>query len=265
MLRVKRQSAVCVAFLAFGGLLAGCGKSSRSTTAAVPVHAATTAARPRPPKTVPAGIDGLHTKAQAIAFVRAVNLRATDLPGFTASKKEHGHEDASEKRLERETLRCAGAQANTSDELAEARSMEFKLEHGLLDLSVSSAVSVARTSAAAADEIAEFRSRHVQACLSHYLDLLFKGKQYKRSTVGPVSIASGTPPAPGTTGGFGWRITVTVTAHGVKIPLYFDILGFVDGQAAVTLSSTGFVAPFPASIQQQLYLLLLNRAKAHGA
>jgi hypothetical protein len=58
-------------------------------------------------------------------------------------------------------------------------------------------------------------------------------------------------------------VTVPLTVHQLKLSLYLDILGFVDGPARVTLFSTGALQPFPAAIQQQLFSLLLDRARAH--
>jgi hypothetical protein len=89
---------------------------------------------------------GPLTKKQAIAFARAVNLTAADVPGFAATRREH--ETGAERR---------GA-------------------------------------------------------------------------------------APGTTGSFAWRIELRFTLHGIQVPLYLDILGFVYGQAQVSLFSTGQTA-----------------------
>jgi hypothetical protein len=79
-----------------------------------------------------------------------------------------------------------------------------------------------------------------------------------------VSIQSGIPPAPGTSGGFGWRVTATFTVHDIHVPIYLDFLGFVAGPAEVTLLSSGLLRPFPAEIQQRLYARLLARAKEHA-
>jgi hypothetical protein len=196
-----------------------------------------------------------------LAFAHAVNLTATDVPGFSASSK-HERDTAEEKQLEHQMLRCAG-NLTAGKGLAEASSPDYVLKRGILDLGVSSEVGVAPTPALATRELAAIRSAHVRGCFSHYLELLFKSKQFSGAIVGPVSIASGTPPAPGTAGGFGWRVTATFTVQRVRVPLYLDILGFVYGPARVTLFSSGVLRPFPAPIQQGLFSLLLSRAKAH--
>src|SRR6202022_3815900 len=104
---------------------------------------------------------GPVTKPQALAFARAVNLTAADVPGFSGSAKHEG-ETAGERRLEREMLRCAGpVGANkgfTEKGLAELSSKDFELKRGILDLGVSSEVGVAPTSALAARELGAIRS-----------------------------------------------------------------------------------------------------------
>ncbi len=217
------------------------------------------------------------TKTQAVAFARAVNLTAADVPGFTAtSKHEHEAKTATERQLEHELQHCAGGGGSLSSRggLAEASSKDFKLEHNALHLTVSSEVSVALTAAMAAKELAALRGDRVQGCLSHYLNLLLKyelRKEQKSRALAKsisVSVSRGTPPAPGVTGSFGWQISAAIAAHGVSLPIYYiDILGFVYGPAAVTLTSSGALKPFPAATQEHLYWLLLKRAKAelpHG-
>ncbi len=239
--------------LAAGGLLAACGGASHSarsanSTAAASPGAATT-------RTL--------SKTQALALARAVNLTAADVPGFAVSSAQQGG-TARERRLEGEMLRCVGA-GGPGGSLASASSKNFELKRGVVDLGLSSEVAVAQTPAVASSELAAIRSSHVRECFSRYLSLLFKSQRYGRATAGPVSIVSGTPPAPGTTGGFGWRVTATLTDQTVRLPFYMDILGFVYGPTRVTLFSSGALQPFPAEAQQRLFSLLLGRAKAHAS
>jgi hypothetical protein len=222
------------------------------------------------PSKPPAGDS--RARARALEFARAVNLRPDDVPGFTPSTKRGGS-SAREKRLEREMLRCAGAAgfgATNSEapgegkSIAEQSSKDFELKHGIVDFSVSSQVSVQPSAADARKGLRAIRSAHVRNCFSHYLQLIFKGESIKGAKAGAVSIQAGVPPAPGTSGGFGWRITASFVVQGIKVPVYLDFLGFVDGPAEVTLLSSGLIRPFPAEVQQQLFSLLLSRAKEHA-
>jgi hypothetical protein len=203
---------------------------------------------------------GAPTPAQAVAFARAVNLRAADVPGFTVSSRQEG-ETEQERVLQRRLRTCAGP-ARFGGGLVEQQSPAFKLKRDILDLGVSSEVAVARTRALAARELAAIRGGRVRECFSRYLDLLLAGQHSRRTRVSPVSIASGTPPAPGADGSFGWRITATFSIDRLRLSLYVDILGFVRGPARVTLVSSGALRPFPAVAQQRLYSLLLARASA---
>ena len=238
--------------LAVAGVLAACGSSARSSPPSTTRSQSADGARPL-------------TKAQALAFADAVNLTAADVPGFKASSRsQRGHTSAIEKRLEREMLSCVGGSSGRAS-LAEAGSKSFERETPLSDESVSSEVAVAHSSAAAASGLGTIHSEHTKACLAHYFNLLFRGKGSGGATFGAVSVSQGTPPAPGASGSFGWRISTKVTGHGLSIPFYVDLLGFVYGPAEVSLLSSGAPRPFPAAAEQELYLLLLRRARAQAA
>ncbi len=256
--RVFRSLAAVMLVVTAGGLLSACGSGSSKGKG---TSQGTRSATPSAPS---AGAHPRLTKQQARAFADAVNLTAADTPGFTVAPDEHEHETAADKRLEREAVHCAGG-LSSSRKLIEVSSKSFKRGQGIPALSVSSEVSVARTAQVAARELAAIRSGRIRRCFSHYLGQLLRGKELHGASIGPVSIAAGTPPATGATGSFGWRVTVTITAQGIRIPFSLDILGFVYGPAQVSLFSSGVPVPFPAGIEQRLYSLLLERAKVHGA
>jgi hypothetical protein len=246
------RAAALLALTASCGLVASCGGGRRAGT---PAQARTGTTNQHAGHTL--------TRSQAVAFAHAVNLRAEDVPGFTASsKKEPGTAD--EARLERKLWRCVGA-TNAERGLAESGSPSFKRESGIVQVGTSSNVSVARTSAAATRELTELRSRRTRGCLQAYLHLLFMGPAFHGAPVDHVSLSLGIPPAFGTTGAFAWRIAVTFTVRSLRVPLYLDVLGFVYGPAQVTLFSSGFPVPFPAAGEEHLFSLLVARAKAVGA
>ena len=271
MLSVVRRLVVILGLIATVGLLAACGKSRHLATATTAHSATTTSAHARPPSSTPTGAAKPLTRTQAIAFARAINLTAADVPGFRAtSKREHKHETAAEKQLALRLLRCAGGSSSSRDGLAKVSSKDFKLDHDVLHLSVNSEVSVARTPSLVTKELRGIHNNHVRGCLSHYFSLLLKHEILKeqkyRSTIGPisVSVSQGTPPAPGATGSFWWRIAATITVRNIKLPFYIDILGFAYGPAEVSLFSSGALKPFPAAAQEYLYRLLLKRTEAHS-
>ncbi len=250
---VLRRMAAILVLLATGGPLVACGRGGHAAGA----HSVAPATGPS------AGGPRLSTKAQALAYARAVNLRAADVPGFHGSSRSHEHETAAQAQAEHALNRCLGGRGGAAA-LAELSSKDFEAQAGILSASVSSQVSVARTAALAASELAEFRSPRARGCLMRYLDLLFKGGQY-HGAFRVVSIVAGTPPAPGASGSFGWRISSALALRGISVPFYVDVLGFVDGPAEVSLTSSGLPQPFPAAIEQRLFLLLLKRAESERA
>lgn len=124
-------------------------------------------------------------------------------------------------------------------------------------------MSVSSSAAIAAAELAKLRSPHAKACLERYVRELFQGTSGRGVVVGPVAIAAGTPPAPGTSGSVGLRISTSITIRTIRIPFYLDILGFVYGPSEISLLSSGVPVPFPATAEERLFLSLLARAKAN--
>ncbi len=266
MSAVMRRMAAIAVLLATGGplVLAGCGKGGLTvgtTTARSNTTSTTRAGSGGPAAHPPAGRD--RALAQAQAFARAVNLSAADVPGFRVSS-EHAREPetSAERRLKPELRRCFGSTRETKG-LVEAGSKKFERSAGIASQSVSSEVTVAQRGALTARELGAIRSGHLPACLSHYFDLLLESQKVHGASIGPVSTKEGSPPAPGMAGSFGLRFTATITVHGIRIPFDVDILGFADGPAEVSLSTFGLPQPFPAALEEQLFSLLVRRAKAH--
>jgi hypothetical protein len=260
---VIRRLTVTVALLGAGWALAACGSGGQVASVTI-AHAALTPPAATGSTHAAGAIAKPPTRRQALAFARAVNLTAADVPGFEASSKsEHEHETPAEKRLESELKRCAGA-PSSKGQLAEVSSKEFGREDKDAIQSVHSSVSVQQTAALAAKELAAVRSARGRECLKRYVDLLFKSQKYEGASVSPVSISPGSPSAPGTTGSFAWRIKTAVTFRGARIPFSMDFVGFVYGPAEVTLFSFGLPEPLPAAMEERLFALLVKRAKAHG-
>jgi hypothetical protein len=252
-----RRTLILAALVFAAALLASCGKGSLTVTSD---QASGTRSGGKASGTNPQ--DGqAPSKPRALAFAHAVNLTSDDVPGFTASQK-HSSKSDHEKALERQMLRCAGL-GGSAKAVAEQSSQSFRLKHQIVDLSVSSEVAVEASATQAQKSLSAIRSSHVRTCFTRYLQQTLEGQQVKGATAGPVTIQSGTPPAPGMNGSFGWRVTATFLVRGIKVPIYLDYLGFVDGPSEVTLLSSGLLQPFPAGAQQHLFSLLLSRARSH--
>jgi len=167
-------SAFVVASLA----LAACGKGAATTTIVTTRNSAGA-----PP---PAGGSGGPSVQRARAFARAVNLTADDVPGFKPNERRSEHTRA-ERRLEREMLSCAGL-GGAKQAVLEEGSKSFQLKQGVIDLSVSSEVTVEPNARTAQSALAAIRSAHVRGCFSRYLERAFRAEHVGGATVGPVTI-----------------------------------------------------------------------------
>ena len=203
-----------------------------------------------------------ESRERGLAFARAVNLTSADLPEFKVSH-DHAHKTRAQRQAERTLLRCAGATTQGAH-TAEASSPSLVFKRGLIDFGVSSEVLVSASPSLANGELAALHTARVRHCFSRYLVVLLRTERLGKASVGPVSIQSGNPPAPGASGSFGWRVTASFRLLSVRVPFYLDLLGFVLGPARVTLISSGALRPFPAQIQQRLYTSLLARAREHA-
>ena len=258
-----RAGLVVLAALLGCSALFGCGKGGRSAPPALSATVGQTGGDGRP-STAPAPPEGSAplTRARADAYARAINLTAADLPGFGPTPPSRELETHAQKSAESQFLHCAGALGGDGA-LGERRSQEYTRRGSPLAESVSSAVGFARTPSLASAELAALRSVRTRRCLTHYLDLLFRGRRLGDGVVGAISVAQGSPPAPGTSGGFGWRMTAIIAVRTVRLPVYLDILGFVYGRAGVRMLSHSLLRPFPAGAEERLFTLLLERARSH--
>lgn len=251
---------VLLAAAAVSFAAAGCGKGgSPSTGASVSVSKPRASATSKSPA-APAPGGGAVSAASARAFAQAVNLSAADLPGYSRASKARESETPGERDLERKLARCTGGHLEGTAENSEHSSGQFRRRGNEFDQTVGSSVSFLRSSAVAAPELAALRSPRTRDCLRAYLNERFSGKTFGGAAIRRVSVVQGTPPAPGTAGGFGWRITALVELQRLRVPFYLDILGFIDRQAEVALTSSGLLIPFPAENEEHLYRLLLSRS-----
>lgn len=258
---MRAALATALALLAFGGLLSSCGKGEQSAS----VRTVTVQAAGQPAK-APSGSSagGRAARAQALAFARAVNLRSGDAPGYRTAPPEAEQTSSSAKRQYQELQRCVGS-GDEARPLVEQTSPTFERKASIAQVSVSSGVTVNSSVALAKKELEAVRRPHTRSCFSKFFKGLFaaSASAHKGASVGPVSLESGTPPAAGTSGSFGWRVRTSLNVRTLHVPFDLDILGFFYGRSEIVLTSFGVAVPFPAATEQQLFLLLLSRAKAH--
>src|SRR5947207_7442744 len=133
-----RTVALALALLASTSV-AGCGGAS-------PARRSATGARGH------ASPRRAESRERGLAFARAVNLTAADLPEFKVSH-DHAHKTRAQRQAERTLLRCAGATTQGAH-TAEASSPSLVFKRGLIDFGVSSEVLVSASPSLANGELA---------------------------------------------------------------------------------------------------------------
>ncbi len=254
---IVRRTAAILLLLVAGGLMLACGKSAHYRGEAHP--------RAETEADVRAHASRPLTRTRARRLASKLNLRTSDLPGFTAAS-QHQHQTAKEKGVARKLARCMAGQAKSAGTaLAEASSKSFERHAAIFHVSVSSSVTIAGTPAQAVADLKAIRSDHTRSCLTGYMRELLAGETHGATSAKLVSISRASPARQGTSATFAWRIAGEFALRGVKVPFYIELVGFAHGQAEVELLSFGLPAPFPAGAEQELFSLLVARAKAGGA
>jgi hypothetical protein len=206
------------------------------------------------------------TKQQALAFARAVNLRAGDVPGFASSGSEsEGHGPPGPPELE--SARCRGESLATrptsvrSPELSAGDAHHFRL--------LISSVDVWPTPAASAFRYAGAHSARGRACIARYVKAVAEKRhreEHSRAPLGPIRITDVPNPLPGAGNSFLTAIDETRLRRDRTIffHVYRDIFEFISGPAEITLEATAFFHPVPASIEEKTLSLLVGRARANS-
>ena len=198
------------------------------------------------------------TKARALAFARAVNLTAADVPEAKTSRR---HESQGE---ETETCGLAGRQQELAGVGSPTltRGSELELEE------IKSGADVVSSERFAVRDVAVLRSTAGRACLERYLSRRYLrhavGKRAFDAHIGQIQLSPIPVEAPGTSGSAGLRITMTVSSSEseTSVPVYIVFFVFTLGPAEVSVSAASAVQPEPEATDKQLVALLLQRAKS---
>jgi len=239
-------------------LVAGCGssgtQSSRPTTdpGGAPHATDVASSSARSPASAPI------TKARALAFARAVNLTAADVPEAKASHRHESQDD------EHPPCGLAGSQQELAGVGSPTltRGSELELEE------IKSSADVVSSERFAVGDVAVLRSTAGRACLERFLSKRYLlhavGKRAFDAHIGQIQLSPLPVQAPGTSGSAGLRITMTISSSEseTSVPVYIDFFVFTLGPAEVTVSAASAIQPEPEATDRQLVSLLLARAKS---
>jgi hypothetical protein len=225
----------------------GGGSTQTSSAATRRAHSSKSATAPRRP-----------SRAQALAFVREVNLSVGDLPEASVEAKRSRGVSAVERLEERRCGLDQGAKLVQGSSPRLKRGKEPEVER------ISSSVEVMRSERTVASEFASVASPALRKCLARVLTRNLQDKSISDARWGRVTVSKLAVRAPGASRTAGLRITVVLNLplDEVSVPVYSDEMAFAVGPAEVTLSAFSATQPVPATTEQELVSLLLARAQA---
>jgi hypothetical protein len=208
---------------------------------------------------------GPITKAQALAYARAVNLQPADMPGFTNIGREA--EAPAPGRYGLKYTRCRGG-IDPARRIASISSAEFSTGPAFYTKVMKSTVEVWPTPTLVAIDSSTTHSPRGRACLVRYLHAAHEHinrARKGRMQIGPFTISIVPNPLPGVSHSFLTAINETrlLRSGAVRAHIYRDIFGFISGAAEVELEAVGFGHPVPTSTEEKALLLLLDRARAN--
>jgi len=148
---------------------------------------------------------------------------------------------------------------------AEAQSPNFSDSDGN---QASSDITFDATPAQVQDEFAVFRESQCPSCLQTALDAYItyelqhpsgsNGTVPQGVTVGKSSVAQMSFPSFGDQS-IAFRLTIPISADGLNIDGYFDVVAIQQTRVAVSLQFFGVGAPFDANMEEQLTTLTVQR------
>lgn len=264
--RVERQRVVAtVDDLACALPEAGCPASAVSPRAAGQASLA-----PGPPRR--SGAPGPVTRAQALAYAHAVNLRAFFVPGMTQRAPESSLYDG----IFREAAGGCTGELHSMHAVVAVHSPFFAYAARSERQLVYSMVVVLPTAREAARYLGVVASKRARACMvdSYRRSFRRRGAESSRLRVGAITVTPQPAPAParyrgpGAYGGAVLRTTLhaaytTRRGRRGQIAVYADAFVFAYGRAVVGFVAESFVRPFPQANEQFLMSVLVGRAEAN--
>lgn len=192
---------------------------------------------------------------EARRFAAAVNLRASDVPGYTVQKPAKQKHTLKETPAETKFVHCARG-VPPSRTLAEYSSATFRRQLGPAFEQVQSSVSAMPTVAMADTDLAAIR-RMRAACITKAFDSRIK-PTLRGETIAPFKFAKITIGAPEA---FGFTVSTTVSIAGRSVPFRFDVVGFVTGSAEVSLSTMAMAVAPDSATEARLLRSVMTRAR----
>ena len=201
------------------------------------------------------------SRASERAVAAAINLRASDLPGFAVAGSSSGVTNGGDAGAQ--FKRCFGPLPG-GGESSGYNSPNFTRGSGVDDVTLSSNVTFVTTAQLKRDVALARRADFPHCFAQAFGAMTFKSDGV--TITGSDARAQTLPTAPATAAGvlpvLGMRASLTWTVRGVGIPVYFDLFLVGVGHDELLLDSFALEQPYSSAAEKQLVSLLVARALA---
>lgn len=204
------------------------------------------------------------SKEAAVAAAAAINLKAADLPGFKA-EPDDGPDDSDTKAQEKALAQCVGVTEDSdADEIVDESSDDFSKGEAPAVVSLSSSVTVVKSTARAKADLRAYQSPKATDCVKTFVGEVFKAQLGATVgvTLGDVVVRALHPAAAGTDGAFGYQISAKVSAQGFSIPFALSIEGVLKGHTELSLTAFSLGTPMSEAERAAVLAVLVTRLKA---
>jgi hypothetical protein len=191
------------------------------------------------------------------AIAGAINLRASDLPGFKAQPSGTGSGNPLNAKAKEA---CPGI--TSKGHRAFISSPNFQRSSSLEVQAVQSQVQIESSRRVAATDVAHLSSPNLPACYRRVfegLTLPTNGGNVKITDVGVTRLSV---TVPGADSAYGIRIKMVMSIETTHIPVQMDQVGFGVGRDLLNFFTMSLVEPLPASMENRLESLIVRRALA---
>jgi hypothetical protein len=247
--KVRRIIPATLAFAVTGALAAGCGNGGGASANSALFRAGSP-----------------FTKAQAIAYANAVNVRATDVPRLQAAPyKPRAETAAGPFGAAIDECESAAVRAGVVLGISSQRFVHLSLPLQ----SVGSGVYYFKGAALAREYLAAADSPRFAACVKTIASneprtITREGSKVAQPMFSDPRLSRLPVSLPGVQA-YGLRLAThsPLSAPG-GTEAYTDFLSFVKGDAVITLTAIGKTHPFPAATERRTLARLYRRAQAHS-
>jgi hypothetical protein len=211
------------------------------------------------------------TRSDAASVARAINLRKSDLPGYSEKSPQRTPPDPAASAA---LLRCLHQAAAGAKVIGKASSPDFAGPGIEGTPRIRSSVAVWSSTAALQRRLKSFARTRSATCLDRDFDSYLSRIRPKGITLSPVQTIARPPLVHDTEAAFTFRLVITVhtkalateaavskRATETTASVYVDLAGFYYRQIAVALVVETLLVPPRLSLEQPLARLLLARAR----